>query len=240
MATRHSVQRNMCSRWGVTSQRNILKQSWVIYIQIFGSSTVAKFTVWMFVKEFNLTGNANVPEARSPIDSCYRPRMSGVRERLAASLHMSMRKVYTTNWNVVQCHKATKILQWFQYDVYAIQQLLPPDCEQNHYCEWLLAKSENDTRMLNVLSFLSEAWIGLTVYGNSVNTIISSKENPMQPMKLLFALWGVACGARCFSLRLFGPFTWKTPSTRSATFTCRMKSTLLNRNFQNHCSNKTT
>jgi hypothetical protein len=67
------------------------------YSHIFGNPTPANFVIFTFGKEFKQTANANVPKHERSSTLVSETRMSGVRERLTASPHMSTRKVYTTN-----------------------------------------------------------------------------------------------------------------------------------------------
>jgi hypothetical protein len=107
---------------------------------------------------------------------------------------------------------------FFLNKVHVLHPLLPPDCEKRHnYCEWLLAKVEDDPRILDMTFVSDEACYHLAGHVSSQNSCIWSTEMiPMQPMKLLFTLSRLKYGMQCLAIRLFGPFSPKTLLTRSA------------------------
>lgn len=54
----------------------------------------------------------------------------------------------------------------FPYKVY-VERQLSLDCEKHHYYEWVLAKVNDDLRMLDVTFFSDETWFHHTGYVSS-------------------------------------------------------------------------
>jgi hypothetical protein len=114
--------------------------------------------------------------------------VTGIREA-EVSERVTPHKLQETGISYSSCRKAAKTMQVFLYKVHVTQQLVPPECEKrHHYCEWLLAKLEDDHRILTVAftqmrrdSILQVMWtLRILAYGR--------QRNPIQPIKLLFTL----------------------------------------------------
>jgi hypothetical protein len=73
----------------------------------------------------------------------------------------------------------------------------------------VLAKAEDDPRMLDVTSFSHEAWFHVTGYMNSQNTCRIWSTVPTQPMKIPLTPLRLECGVHCLGHRIVGPILFE-------------------------------
>jgi hypothetical protein len=111
------------------------------------------------VKQLRQTENANILKHVRWLSVVTDTRAGQVSDGLSETLHKSMRKLAQQTAILYDCCcKAANTLQLFPYEIHVIQQLLQLDCEKCHHsCEWLLAKVEDDTRILDTTLISDEA-----------------------------------------------------------------------------------
>jgi hypothetical protein len=74
--------------------------------------------------------------------------------------------------------------------------------------------------MLDATFVSDEECYHLSGHVNSQNSrILSTEVVPMQPVELLFTLSRLECDVQCLTVGFLGPFSPKTPLTRSASLT---------------------
>jgi hypothetical protein len=104
--------------------------------------------IWKLVKRFKQTGHLNIPKYIR-LSTCFLQRT--VEQGLERGRIKCSQVVPETSKETGMPYGYVAI---FPHEVNILQQLLPRKCGRRHYCQWLLAKVEDDPCMLHNSSFL--------------------------------------------------------------------------------------